>query len=199
VLAERLYQSYAMWCDKSGERKDPKKAFVARLEERGFERRRETAGVNKGRYIWLGIGFRSGDEPPEDDGDGSPGEPSSRHGSPGVSPVDKPDSSGSRGSGEPSEAENQNSPKQGPRVKKDSDSGFTGFTGFTRESARQLSDFLDNPPDWFRTQAVKHLEKPSERTLNPLCTAVAATLYGGPEQWREVKPAVADWLEGASA
>jgi putative DNA primase/helicase len=73
VLAERLYESYAMWCDKSGERKEPKKAFVGRLEERGFNRRRETSGVNKGRYIWLGIGFRSGDEPPDDDDAGTPG------------------------------------------------------------------------------------------------------------------------------
>ena len=76
VLAERLYQRYAMWCDNSGERKDPKKAFVARLEERGFERRRETAGVNKGRYIWLwNRAVRSDDEPPEDGAVGSPGEP----------------------------------------------------------------------------------------------------------------------------
>src|SRR5215217_8849514 len=72
VLAERLYQSYAMWCDKSGERREPKKAFVGKLQERGFKRRRETAGVNKGRYIWLEIGFRSGEDPPEDDEDGSP-------------------------------------------------------------------------------------------------------------------------------
>jgi putative DNA primase/helicase len=131
VLAEGLYQRYAMWCDKSGERKDPKKAFVARLEERGFERRRETAGVNKGRYIWLGIGFRSGDEPPDDADDGSPSEPSGRHGSPGESRGYKPDSSGSRGSGEPSEAKNYNSLKQSLRGGEDSDSGFTRFTRFT--------------------------------------------------------------------
>jgi putative DNA primase/helicase len=131
VLAEVLYQRYAMWCDKSGERKDPKKAFVARLEERGFDRRRETAGVTKGRYIWLGIGFRSGDEPPGDGGDGSPGEPNSDQCSPGESREDKPNSSGGGGGGEPSEAKNQYSSKQSPRVEKDSDSGFTGFTGFT--------------------------------------------------------------------
>src|SRR5215218_9158131 len=138
VLAEKLYQSYAMWCDKSGERKDPKKAFVARLEERGFERRRETAGVNKGRYIWLGIGFRSGDEPPEDDGDGSPGEPNSGQGSPGESRGDKPNSSGEGGRGEPGEAKNQHSPKQSPRVEKDSDSGFTGFTPEQEQRIRKL-------------------------------------------------------------
>jgi hypothetical protein len=122
-----------MWCDKSGEHKDPKKAFVARLEERGFERKRETAGVNKGRYIWLGIGFRSGDDPPEDGDFGSPGEPSSSQGSPEGFGRDKPNTSGPIALGEPSEAENQHSPKQYPHVEKDSDSGFTGFTGFTPE------------------------------------------------------------------
>jgi P4 family phage/plasmid primase-like protien len=138
VLAEKLYQSYAMWCDKSGERKDPKKAFVARLQERGFERRRETAGVNKGRYIWLGIGFRSGDEPPEDNDDGSPGEPNSGVGSPGESRKGTANSSGVGGNGEPSEAKNQNPPKQPPRVEKDLDSRFTGFTGFTPEQEQRI-------------------------------------------------------------
>jgi putative DNA primase/helicase len=138
VLAERLYQRYTTWCDKSGERKDPKKAFVARLEERGFERRRETAGVNKGRYIWLGVGFRSDDEPPEDGDDGSPGEPNGDQGSPGESREDKPNSSGSRGGGEPSEAKNQHPPKQSPREEQDLDSGFTGFTGFTPEQEQRI-------------------------------------------------------------
>jgi phage/plasmid-associated DNA primase len=138
VLAEGLYQRYAIWCDKSGERKDPKKAFVARLEERGFARRRETAGVNKGRYIWLGIGFRSGDEPPGDDDDGSPGEPNSGQSSPGESREDRPNSSDSGGRGEPSEAKNQHSPKQSPRVEKDSDSGFTGFTPEQEQRIRKL-------------------------------------------------------------
>jgi len=143
VLAEKLYQRYAMWCDDSGERKDPKKAFVARLEERGFERRRETAGVNKGRYIWLGIGFRSGDEPPEEDDDGSPGEPNGDEGSPGESREDTADSSGIGPDGEPSEAKNQNSPKQSSRVEEDMDSGFTGFTRFTPEQERRVRKLVD--------------------------------------------------------
>jgi putative DNA primase/helicase len=142
VLAEGLYQRYAMWCDKSGERKDPKKAFVARLEERGFARRRETAGVNKGRYIWLGIGFRSGDEPPGDDDDGSPGEPNSGQSSPGEFREDRPNSSDSGGRGEPSEVKNQHSPKQSARVEKDSDSGFTGFTGFTPEQEQRIRKLI---------------------------------------------------------
>jgi phage/plasmid-associated DNA primase len=143
VLAERLYQRYAMWCDNSGERKDPKKAFVARLEERGFERRRETAGVNKGRYIWLGIGFRSDDEPPEDDDVGSPSEPNGREGSPGESREDTVDSSGAAPGGEPSEAKNQNSSKQSARVEEDLDSGFTRFTGFTPEQERRYRKMVD--------------------------------------------------------
>jgi|SRR5215218_5952181 len=138
VLAERLYQSYAMWCDKSGERKEPKKAFVAKLEERGFKHRRETAGVNKGRYIWLEIGFRSGEDPPEDDEDGSPGEPSSVQGSLGESRKHKPNSSGSTAYGEPSEVKNQDHPKQTPHVEKDMDSGFTGFTGFTPDQKGRI-------------------------------------------------------------
>jgi putative DNA primase/helicase len=142
VLAESLYQRYAMWCDESGERKDPKKAFVARLEERGFYRRRETAGVNKGRYIWLGIGFRSGDEPPEEEEDGSPGEPKAAQGSPEEYRESKPNSSGSRGCGEPSEPKNQDSPKQPPRVVRDVDFGFTRFTGFTPEQEQRVSDLV---------------------------------------------------------
>src|SRR5919112_1537834 len=138
VLADALYQRYAMWCDKSGERKDSKKAFVARLEERGFERQRETAGVNKGRYIWLGIGPRSDDEPPEDGDVGSPSEPNAGESSPGESREDTADSSGFGPGGEPSEAKNQNPPKHPPRVEKDSDSGFTRFTGFTPEQVPRI-------------------------------------------------------------
>ena len=140
VLAERLYQCYAMWCDKSGEHKDPKKAFVARLEERGFSRRRETAGVNKGRYIWVGIGLRSDDEPPDNVPEGSPSEPKHVEGSPDGSRVGMTNTSGGAGTGEPSEAENHNLTYETPRVEKDVDSGFTGFTGFTPEQARRVQE-----------------------------------------------------------
>jgi phage/plasmid-associated DNA primase len=142
VLAERLYQHYAMWCDKSGEHKDPKKAFVARLEERGFSRRRETAGVNKGRYIWLGIGLRSDDEPPDDAGDGSLGEPNDAHGSPDEFPESTRNSSGLEARGEPSEAKNHNLDYEIPRVEKVSDSGFTRFTGFTPVQAQRIRELM---------------------------------------------------------
>jgi putative DNA primase/helicase len=131
VLAERLYERYAIWCDKSGERQDPKKAFVARLAERGYARRRETSGVNKGRYIWDGIGLRDDGPRPEDGGLGSPGEPSGVVGSPQESPIDKQESVGARGSGEPSEAKNQNLQGQNAREGKVLDTEFTRFTRFT--------------------------------------------------------------------
>ena len=59
----------------------------------------------------------------------------------------------------------------------------------------ELSRFLSDPPEWFRTQADKHFENPTEQPLNPLCVDVAAHLYGTADRWREVKPTVADWLE----
>ena len=158
VLAERLYQRYAMWCDKSGEHKDPKKAFVARLEERGFSRRRETAGVNKGRYIWVGIGLRSDDEPPDDIPDGSLSEPKTAEGSPGKSRVSMPNKFESAEAGEPSEGKNHNLTYAPPHEDKVVDSGFTGFTpeqarrvrelvrkGFSEDSARKEVLAKDHP------------------------------------------------------
>jgi hypothetical protein len=61
-------------------------------------------------------------------------------------------------------------------------------------SPTELPRFLNDPPEWFRTRADKHLENPAERTLNPLCVDVAAHLYGDAGRWREVKSAVTDWL-----
>jgi len=66
-------------------------------------------------------------------------------------------------------------------------------------SATGLLGLLDNPPDSLRAQADKHLEDPTERTLNPLCVAVAAHLYSDAGRWREVKPAVTAWLGKVSA
>jgi hypothetical protein len=62
-----------------------------------------------------------------------------------------------------------------------------------------MAEFLSNPPPWLRAQADKHLEDPAERTLNPLCVAVAEHLYSDANRWQEVKPAVSDWLGKVSA
>ncbi|MDQ3302484.1 MAG: phage/plasmid primase, P4 family [Actinomycetota bacterium] len=133
VLAERLYQQYGLWCDHSGERKDPQKGFVARLSEKSYERKRATGGVNRGRYIWRGIGLRFDEKPPERDDVGSHCEPSERVGSHRESSLDKPNSAASQTSCEPCEPINQHLPKEKPHVGKNVDLGFTGFTGFTHQ------------------------------------------------------------------
>jgi putative DNA primase/helicase len=133
VLSERLYQQYSIWCDNSGERKEPQKGFVARLSERGFERKRATAGVNRGRYIWRGIGLLNDENPPDGNDKGSRREPSENVGSQQESRKDKPNSASSQASREPSEPKNQNHHEDRPREKEDSDFGFTGFTGFTQQ------------------------------------------------------------------
>ncbi len=106
ALADKLYQRYAMWCDANGERQEAQKAFVARLSERGFVRKRATKGADKGRYIWLGVGIRDDNDDPDDDL-GSPSEPKARRGLPAESRTDKPNTSLMNYSGEPSEAKNQ--------------------------------------------------------------------------------------------
>ena len=198
VLAERLYQSYAMWCDKSGERKDPKKSFVARLEERGFVRRRETAGVNKGRYIWLGIGFQTGGEPPDDDDDGSPSEPKGAHGSPGESRETKPNSPGLLEGGEPSEAKNQNPSREKARVEEDLDSEFTQFTRFTSNQELAVEDVLQVLEDP-NTGAYKNapLYAAGETALEYLVRSVLFARGISTEEWESytgiVEEAFEEW------
>jgi hypothetical protein len=87
--------------------------------------------VNKGRYVWLGIGLRADGTPPDDGHLGSLGEPSAEEGSPRKSGVDKRQTTDAQSYGEPSEAKNQNFQGQNPREEQDVDSGFTRFTGFT--------------------------------------------------------------------
>jgi putative DNA primase/helicase len=131
VLAEELYQKYSLWCEHNGERKEAQKGFVPMLSERGFLRKRATSGVNKGRYIWRGIGLRTGGNSPDEGGDGSLGEPNDDDGSPHQSRIDMTNIIGSPRSGEPGEAKNHHLRKDTPREEKDMKNGFTGFTGFT--------------------------------------------------------------------
>src|SRR5829696_7339223 len=55
VLAEGLYQRYAMWCDKSGEKPETQKMFGMRLRDRGFENGKIKRGPHKDLKGWLGI------------------------------------------------------------------------------------------------------------------------------------------------
>jgi hypothetical protein len=98
--------------------------------------------VNKGRYIWLGIGLRDDRLPPEDGDLGSLGEPSSQAGSPPESRIDKQKAAGFLPDGEPSEAQNQNLQGQKSHEEKDVDSGFTRFTGFTPGQALSVENVL---------------------------------------------------------
>src|SRR5215211_718272 len=203
--ASRLYKQYQMWCDDAGEHAETQKMFGMRLSERGFVSEKIKRGQHKDRKGWRGIGLRADDPGPEDpdDGDNVPpgGAPGAADGPPGSPSADnRPrgqdtgfagNSSRASGRADHSGPKNQNPPYSSPRVEKDSEKRSAS----SASSAKEVADLLDNPPDWLRTQADEHRKKPAERTLNPLCVAVTAHLYGDAGRWREVKPAVADWLE----
>jgi putative DNA primase/helicase len=74
VPATPLYRSYQRWCDDSGEASESQKRFSSRLLERGFDSFRYTAGSQRGRKGWSGIGLRDDhhDGGP-DGGEGPPG------------------------------------------------------------------------------------------------------------------------------
>src|SRR5215207_10016857 len=65
VLAERLYQTYAMWCDDAGEKPETQKVFGMRLRERGFTSDKIKRGPHKDRKGWFGIGLRADHQDPE--------------------------------------------------------------------------------------------------------------------------------------
>ncbi len=109
-----------------------------KLTERGFESGRATAGVNKGRKVWHGIGLRLNTNPPDGGDDGSPGERCRENGSPRESGEDTPHSQGSSGVGEPSEPKNQEVPKENPRVEENAEKRFTSFTEAQQREVRKL-------------------------------------------------------------
>jgi putative DNA primase/helicase len=207
--ATPLYKQYQMWCDDTGEKPETQKMFGMRLRELGFASDKIKRGPHKDRKGWFGIGLRA-DHPDPDDGDNGGNEPSGGPGGayegprgggwsadspPRESRRDKPDSSQAAALGGQSGPKNHLLPKHPPRVEK----VVEERSASSASSAKEVSDFLDSPPDWFRGQADKHLEKPTERTLNPLCVAVAAHLYNDATRWQEVKPAVSDWLGEVAA
>jgi putative DNA primase/helicase len=207
--ASRLYKQYQMWCDDAGEHAETQKMFGMRLSERGFVSEKIKRGQHKDRKGWRGIGLRADDPEPEDPDDSAniPPDyaPRTADGPPGgLSAEDRPrgqdaafagDSARASGSADHSGPKNQDPPYAAPRVEKDSEKRSAS----SASSARAVAGLVSNPPSWLRAQADKHLEEPTERTLNPLCVAVATHLYGDAKRWREVKPAVADWLEKMSA
>ena len=69
VPATPLYRAYQEWCAESGETQATQTRFGGRLKERGFESFTYTAGPNRDRKGWRGIGLR--DDRPEDGSGGS--------------------------------------------------------------------------------------------------------------------------------
>jgi len=71
VPATPLYQAYNDWCAENGESSGSQRRFGGRLRERGFKSFTYTAGPNRDRKGWRGIGLR------DDRHDDDPGGPSS--------------------------------------------------------------------------------------------------------------------------
>lgn len=61
--ASDLYESYEVWCSKTGEYRESKVRFGKRLAERGFEKERHP---KHRRWIWHGIGLLDPRDPDED-------------------------------------------------------------------------------------------------------------------------------------
>jgi putative DNA primase/helicase len=68
--ATPLWKHYTRWCDESGEKPLKQRAFGTRLGERGFESFKYTDGPHKDRKGWAGIGLKSGQTDPDNDGSG---------------------------------------------------------------------------------------------------------------------------------
>lgn len=191
-LADKLYQRYAMWCDANGERQEAQKAFVARLSERGFVRKRATKGTDKGRYIWLGVGIRDDNDDPDDDL-GSPSEPKDHHGSPDDSRTDTPDTTPTNCIGEPSEVKNHiNDENKKPR-KVMQENGSLGSLG-SPPAGDGLEEYLNEPPEWLTSQLARCAGDPG-RWLKPTTSAIAQDFYGKALRAPEVEPVLRRWLE----
>jgi P4 family phage/plasmid primase-like protien len=202
-----LYGAYTAWCEEAGEKAETKRRFGERLKERGFGPDRGTGNVP----IRRGIGLRDDSRPDPEGGATVTQQPESYPTVTGTNPDRYGESGADSYRSYPTDGIVANNSAHDGRNPKEGNSGNSGNSdeltethkppddNFGASSAREVADFLDSPPDWFRAQADKHLENPNERPLNPLCTAVAAHLYGDPARWREVKPAVADWLGKVSA
>ncbi|MDP9476520.1 MAG: phage/plasmid primase, P4 family [Actinomycetota bacterium] len=177
-----LYAAYQRWCSESGVSPESKPRLGNRLKERGYPPDRGTGNVP----IRRGIGLRD----PRPSGPDGGGVTEGNWGYPGVTPENPSKSAESDEGSYPSypsaHISGPDNISRGVSGKK-SNSGNSG-------NSEGVQELLAKPPDWLRQQADKHLEKPSDRTLNPLCVAVAAHLYSDAGRWQEVKPAVERWL-----
>jgi len=78
VPATPLYKEYQAWCAENGETDESQRRFGGRLQERGFQNFRYTAGPNKQRKGWRGIGLRDDRDDGDPPGGNNPSESSGR-------------------------------------------------------------------------------------------------------------------------
>jgi putative DNA primase/helicase len=203
VHSGQLREAYEKWARETGEQSLVRgKKWGAGLRAHGCTP--DTTPDKKSR-IWRGIALKHGP------GDGHEWRPAER-----VPPARTDSVQGAETAANGEEAHDLSDGSSSESVKFPEDFSYEGeFRDNVSESVRRgesvqdhrvdrveedagegLQELLAEPPEWLRRQADKHLEKPSERTLNPLCVAVAMHLYGDAGRWQEVKPAVERWLEG---
>jgi putative DNA primase/helicase len=60
--ATELFTAYKTWCSLNGRDAMTQTAFGRKLGEKGFASDRETAGPEKGRKFWRGIGMKASDQ-----------------------------------------------------------------------------------------------------------------------------------------
>ena len=63
AAATPLFERYKLWCQLNGEEAMSQTLFGRKLAERGFTSDRPTAGPEKGRKVWQGIGIRASESP----------------------------------------------------------------------------------------------------------------------------------------
>jgi hypothetical protein len=90
-------------------------------------------------------------------------------------------------------------------LEQDGQGSFEGVDGDhlekdTVSEGEEVARFFVDPPVWFRTQAKICADAGSpDRLLNPLANAASVVLYGTPWRWKEIKPRVAEFVEGGEA
>jgi len=226
--ATPLYKQYQMWCDDAGERPETQKMFGMRLSERGFDGTKISRGPHKDRRGWLGIGIRADDPDPgdgqtrvQDAGTAAP-EGSDRP-LDGRSADDRPLTESVAFAGDSDDVhtradhrgpKNQNLAHAAPRVGEDSEkrsaSSASSAGGAVENPKSQrtrraeeatgayLGEWLSEPPDWFRRQADKHLQDPTEAALVALCAAAADAVLGDARRGEDLRPEVEAFLRSTA-
>lgn len=194
VGASALYQGYREWCEASGEKPERQRDFGRRLRERGFEDERFTSGTEKGRKKWRGIGLLQPGNPPSEAKQASPSEANSSHftARENTSFAGETDING--------EAVKSGEPKFGINSTEHAheevmpEIGSLSFTASPRFTPPELSEYLEDPPEWLEKQLERCRQ--DEQAIKPTCSSIAYEVYGTSTRWEEVRPVVEQVLGG---